>query len=312
MQFPQRTQSHITESESWRLLQELAPRQWIVREISERDYGIDAYVEIATESGDITGNLISLQLKGVNNIAWREEVGVSKKASTPQVKTSTANYWLGLPIPVFLLVADLTARNVYYATVEPQLRNHYGTLSTQNSITLTLDERADLRTEEGRSLFTFLIARERLQPDFVFQITTLLNSVQTFADFILTNQGYDQFLDVDDERHLQFRAIYDCLQTSSFILEGSWPIESLRDLYLRDRGMFKDDYAFLHENTLDYALRKLQVVFPRLVRRALDLVLNKQPDYWRRKDPAFYHLCKGGHAERALARFEEQCQPASG
>jgi hypothetical protein len=183
-------------------LQQLAPRQWIVREISERDYGIDAYVEIATEGGAITGNLISLQLKGVQQIRWREVKGGSRRATSPQINKSTANYWLGLPIPVFLLLADLAANNIYYATVESQLRNHFDSLSTQNSVTLTLDERANLETDEGRKLFHILVARERLQPRFVLDVTSLLNSVQTFADFILSNQGYDRFLDVDDERHL--------------------------------------------------------------------------------------------------------------
>jgi hypothetical protein len=38
MEFPRRTKAHITETAPWKLLQELAPRQWIGREVSERDY----------------------------------------------------------------------------------------------------------------------------------------------------------------------------------------------------------------------------------------------------------------------------------
>ncbi len=68
MKFPKRSETHKIEAASWRLLQELAPDEWIVREVSERDYGIDAYIEVATSTGDVTGNLVSIQLKGVDEL----------------------------------------------------------------------------------------------------------------------------------------------------------------------------------------------------------------------------------------------------
>jgi len=310
MKYPQRTDTHITETASWRLLQASAPREWIVRDVSERDYGIDAYIEIATPSGAITGNLVSVQLKGVDQIDWQigDSANGSRRGASPQIKTTTANYWLGLPVPVFLFVADLTAKIVYFTPVESSLRAQYEKLVKQETVTIKLLEDANLSSENGYKLFRLLVAREQLQPQFVFQVTTLLSSVQTFGDFILGNQGYDMFLDVDDERHLQFRAIYDCLQTSALILQGHWNIESLNELYKRDRAEWKDEYSFLHEATLDGILKKLQEVFPSLVRQSLALVLEKQPDFWRRKDPAFYHLCKSGHAERSVTVFEEQCR----
>lgn len=310
MKFPQRTDTHITETLSWRLLQTSAPNEWILRDVTERDYGIDAYVEIATLSGAITGNLVSIQLKGEERIDWKEAAteGGSRWASFSDIKTTTANYWLGLPVPVFLFVADLATKTVFFTPVESQLRSQYEKLSTQSKVTLRLNEAANLDSVEGRKLFSLLVAREQLQPQCVFQVTTLLSSVQTFGEFIMYNQGYDMFMEVDDERHLQFRSIYNCLQVSALILQGSWNIESLNELYRKDRAQWKDEYAFLHESTLDEALKKIQAVFPSIVREALALVLDKQPEYWRQKEPAFFHLCNSGHAKQALTMFEEQCK----
>jgi hypothetical protein len=45
----------VTGAASWRLLQAIAPKECIVGEISERDYGIDAYIELASKDGHITG-----------------------------------------------------------------------------------------------------------------------------------------------------------------------------------------------------------------------------------------------------------------
>lgn len=46
MDYPERIDNHIKESDSITILNDKLPSSWIVREISERDYGIDLYVEI--------------------------------------------------------------------------------------------------------------------------------------------------------------------------------------------------------------------------------------------------------------------------
>ena len=114
MKLPKRPETHVTEAESWRLLQSTAPKEWIVREVTERDYGIDAYIELASKDGHITGQLMSVQLKGVKGLGWKDSKGI-RSARSPQIKTTTANYWLLLPVPVFLFVADLEKGDVYYA-----------------------------------------------------------------------------------------------------------------------------------------------------------------------------------------------------
>jgi hypothetical protein len=306
MRFPQRTDTHITETLSWRLLQELAPREWIVREVSERDYGIDAYVEIASKTGDVTGNLVSIQLKGVDAIEWKPSTTPdAKTATSPQIKTSTALYWLNVPVPVFLFVADLAERNVYFATVEPFIRSHFDNIKEHETMTFKLFNGLDLRSDSGPRLFNWFVARERIHPQFVFHITTLLSSIETFGEFIIYNQDCDSFMEVEDMRHLQLRAIYDCCRTASLFLGEEWPLEPLLELYKRDFGQWGGG-SFLHEATLDYVLRKLQVVFPTLVRKALKLVSEAEVHYWKATNPVFHRLCCSGAPETSLRYFEKQ------
>jgi hypothetical protein len=99
----------MLESGSWRLLQTLAPHEWIVREVTERDYGIDCYIELVSANGYITGDLMSAQLKATEKIEWKASEAGGQMAASPSVKTSTANYWLRMPVPVFLFVADVSA-----------------------------------------------------------------------------------------------------------------------------------------------------------------------------------------------------------
>lgn len=105
MKLPSRPATHLTEAASWRLLQSLAPETWIVREVTERDYGIDAYIEMTSADGEITGDLISVQLKGTAALEWKaakKEISAKPKAvrvlddgdhtaRSPSIATSTAS-----------------------------------------------------------------------------------------------------------------------------------------------------------------------------------------------------------------------------
>jgi hypothetical protein len=109
---PIRSPQHISETESSRLFQEQLPSSCIVRNLTERDYGVDVLVEL-TDRGRMTGSMIAGQIKSVANFnfAGRQEKGFSG------LKRSTYNYLLGLPVPTYLFICSLKDRQVYWANV---------------------------------------------------------------------------------------------------------------------------------------------------------------------------------------------------
>lgn len=306
MKFPKRSDTHKIESASWRLLQELAPDEWIVREASERDYGIDAYIEIATTSGDVTGNLVSIQLKGVKELDWKEGESGIQAARSPSIKTTTASYWLNLPVPVFLFVAELSTRKIYYVSVEEGIRSQFENLSGQDSITFKLMNELNLQSKIGALLLDWFIARERVHPHFVFHITNLLSHIDSFGDFIVYNQNLDSFMEVESDRHLQFRGLYEACRMASLYLDREWKVDSLRSLYRKDREEWNDPYVLLHERTLDHVLRQLEAIFPQLVRKGLKLVSVTQAAYWRNRDPVFFRLCSNGELDWSIKALEQK------
>jgi hypothetical protein len=305
MKFPERSTTHKIEAASWRLLQELAPEEWIVREVSERDYGVDAYIEVTKPTGEVTGNLISIQLKAKDELEWMEQEAGIRTARSPSIKTKTANYWLHLPVPVFLFVADLTSKKIYYVSVEEEIRSQFNNLANQDSISFKLTNEIHIQSKIGSTLFPWFIARERAHPQFVFHITNLLSHIEPFGEFIIYNQNRDSFMEVDSERHLQLRALYESIQMVSWYLNKEWKIESLQELYILDRTQWKDDFIYLHEGTLDYVLRKLESIFPQLVRKSLRLVSDTQAAYWRWRDPVFYRLCSNGELDSSITHLEQ-------
>ena len=308
MKFPERTDTHITEAESWRLLQSLAPKEWIVREVSERDYGIDAYIELVSNGGQVTGQLMSVQLKGMQEIKWGSAVGGSRVARSPSVKTTTAAYWLGLPVPVFLFVADLSSGNIHFAAVKEDIRRQFDKLDSQQTISLKLAERFDLKSKRGLEQLRWLYARERQHEQFTFHVTNLISQVNVFGEFIQENQNRDIFMEVETERHLQFRALYESCRMASLYLDNEWLVEPLSELYENDRKEWKDDYTHLHEKTLDYALQKIEKLFPALVHKAIALVGEEQASYWQAQDSVFFDLCSNGELSWTLKRLEEEAR----
>jgi hypothetical protein len=117
MDFPKRDIAHIKEKAGLELVSACLPDEWIVRELTERDYGVDLYLEI-TRDGSVTGDLAALQVKGTATVKLRPD----GTATFPGIKKTTFHYWTGLPVPVFLMVGDLNAQKLYWVSVKEQAR----------------------------------------------------------------------------------------------------------------------------------------------------------------------------------------------
>jgi hypothetical protein len=309
MKLPQRPGTHLAEAKSWRLLESIAPDNWIVREVTERDYGIDAYIEICSLDGAVTGDLISIQLKAVNKIDWKGAAGSSLRgAISPSIRVETVNYWLNLPVPVFLFVADLSAGNIYYAPTEHQTRNQYQKIVSNATVTFQLLDNLDLSSPFGLLGLMMMYQREKLHPQFTVHVTNILSNIDTFLNFILENQGRDFFMPVEGLQHIQFRALYAACRQISFFLGIEWKVETLEALYDSDQKQWQDPYTYLHEQTLDRALQQIEELFPSLIRSTINLVTKTQSSYWLDRDPIFFNLCGSSEIEQLLQQFEQRAK----
>jgi hypothetical protein len=199
---------------------------------------------------------MSAQLKGVREIKWGSSDSGLRVARSPSVKTTTAAYWLGLPVPVLLFVADLSSGNVHFVAVKEEIRRQCDKLDSQQTISLKLAEKFDLKSKYGLDLLRRLYARERLHEQFTFHVTNLISQVNVFGEFIQANQNRDIFMEVETERHLQFRVLYESSWMASLYLENEWSVESLSELYKKDRKEWKDSWprSFRCRNKRDRGL----------------------------------------------------------
>lgn len=304
LKYPQRSETHVKETESERLLHSLAPREWIIRQISERDYGIDIYVEIATQSGEITGDLIFIQLKSVNTIQWKERENIDRGKS-PQIKTTTAAYLFNLPVPVFIFVADISKQNIYYIPVKQQIRKIYNKLTNQDSITFDLVKVLDLKSEIGMSLFKWHTSIERMHKDFSFHVNNFLSNLEIFGEFILDHQWRDCHLPVEGADLLRFISMY---QTCNFIsshLYKEWKVDSLENIFSSDKLIFNDPDTLVHELSLNKVMKQIEPIFIELAKGCINLVSNVQSEYWKQYNFILYCICKEQAIDVYINQFEK-------
>ncbi|RAU84056.1 DUF4365 domain-containing protein [Pontibacter arcticus] len=138
--FPIRDLTHIIERDAIDILNKQLPREWIIREMTERDYGIDLYIEIVKKDKRVTGDLIALQVKGKEKIDLKPD----KTFTFYSIKRSTINYWLNLPVPVFFVVVCLETKKSYWCNIREAHRSNKLIIGTSNTYYTSLSQDRNL------------------------------------------------------------------------------------------------------------------------------------------------------------------------
>lgn len=178
MRLPKRSDQHISESDSFTVLRQLLPREWVIRELSERDYGIDVYVEIVGKKQVLSGDMTALQLKGKKAVKF-----VNGRATFSGVKRETLNYWLSLPVPAFLCVACLSTKKCYWANIKSQ--NRQGRFKGESkTVSIQLFEELDF-SRPGLNAFLESYIREKRWPEIENAIEKSLMLFNTLGPLVL-------------------------------------------------------------------------------------------------------------------------------
>ncbi|MFC1614003.1 DUF4365 domain-containing protein [Gemmatimonadota bacterium] len=289
MRLPKRPESHIKESDSWKILHAKLPAEWILREVSERDYGIDCYIELVSKNGVVTGELLSGQLKGTEKLSWKKREDIQQCVFSG-IKVETVNYWMRLPVPVFLLVADLQQRNLYFCAVKEQVRKKYASYLNQKSISFTLIDTFELGNAIGRVAFEVFYHREKFRDEFVARIKMLLIHWEQYLQFIQNYQELDCFLGAEPEEELLFVQSFSTCKFISEILGIKWELPLLADIYQKDKETFNDGFYRLHYFTFTKILPMLEDSFFNIIQQLRSYIMEKEKDYWFNTEPFLFEL----------------------
>ncbi len=288
MRLPQRSDQQIIESESFTVLRQVLPREWVIRELSERDYGIDVYVEIVRKKQVLSGDMAALQLKGKKVVKF-----IKGKATFSGIKRETLNYWLSLPVPVFVCVACISTGRCYWANVNGQNREGKF-IGKSKTISVTLFEKLNF-SESGLLAFLLSYIREKRWPEIENAIEKSLMLFNTLGPLVLMCQRSPN--DVP------------CSTTIQYLVNQHYEFHRLLSRYLLGRkpeGLpywYEQNISYMKSANLDPSMTLYYKVLKELFKKTLgdyrdsiitayELVMGSQDYYFSRRFPFLYQHLK--------------------
>ena len=114
-QAPRRTQAHMTDSKACLLVAQLFSENWVLRDLTERDYGIDRIAErFHDECG--TSEMLILQIKGTKS-------NIDKNNPRFSLETKTLIYAEMFSVPFLLLYCSVNEPSqCYYLWLQEYIR----------------------------------------------------------------------------------------------------------------------------------------------------------------------------------------------
>jgi hypothetical protein len=287
MEFPKRSEHHIKETSGKRLLQNSIPDHWVIREATERDYGVDAYIEFVTADGNVTGDICFIQLKTTSHIDWDED-----QAKFKGLNKSTINYWMNMPVPVFLAVADLSADEVYFSPVKDMVRRNYDKYkNTKKTMSLPLRKDWIFTSEMGLAAFIAFYLYEKSFTKISEHFRMLIIHAKENYEFIVINQGRDHFLPVDDKRIIMVKHIVELCNFMAGVFLIQLDSEELHKKIVAYEKSFDDGYDF-HEATLTEILRFFEPVFIAVLEKSKKQVTVIHKQFWMAYNRSIYSMYK--------------------
>ncbi|WP_447511753.1 DUF4365 domain-containing protein [Acinetobacter geminorum] len=245
---PTRIETHRIDTKAIRTIFTHLNENWLVRNLEERDYGIDLQLE-RFDLNDATGDFIFVQVKGTDK-KFEEKV---KLSSFP---VDTIKYALMFDVPFFIFHTSNTSKQTKYVWlqnyVETRLEKDNPDWKNQNSVTIYFPEENDLKTNDSK--ITDIIKNEKLKKMGV-KFLAIYESLKFHSESVLLGQTAVAIGCAIEARKLQKLSSF-INKYKKLVLEGSYTdfntfhdaydnIANLSEINFADRETITSAMSFL-------------------------------------------------------------------
>lgn len=280
MELPKRSEQHISESKSYRIFRNNIPDHWVVREVTERDYGIDCYVELVDNQKRLRGDLISFQIKAKKNIAWNKHNSYSHSG----ISISNTNYWRLFSVPVFICLVDLHEEQVYYLAVQKYIRENYDVYQNKTSIPYVFKKKQTMDAKVSH-LETFLYQYyiDQNYELLVKDIISFISNFEGYLEFLHNNIGRDFFLGVEWSRVIYINHIYNHINSLCSFFSLEWDLDKFDSFKIKSQKTYGNYYE-LYEEHLSEMAEKINVKMKPLLLNIKTHICETESTYWLIRD----------------------------
>lgn len=285
MKLPKRVPQHISETASFKLFSSKIPDNWIIRDITERDYGIDCYLELVNDNNELSGELALIQLKSRQTIPWTKE----DYYTLTGVDITTSNYWFKFAVPVFIFLTDIDNQELYFVSVNHKIKRNFDEFVKQDIFNYKIKKTDKFEGKDGVFAFKFHFYYEYYRQQFENEFLFFLSNIQHFQDFQMEHDNRDFHMGIEDADMIYFEAMHRNYRFLCTYLNINNPIPSLRELKQRSREKFKGE---LHYELYEHDLTEWMGEFQKLtlqITKGLKEFLDGELNYWLRINPTVYN-----------------------
>lgn len=275
MQLPKRVAQHVSETASYKLFSFKVPSKWIVRDVSERDYGIDCYLELVNEKDELSGDLTLIQLKSREGIQWTKE----NYYSLSDINITTSNYWYQFAVPVFIFLIDIKNNEIFFVPVKHYIRKYFNDFRKQLQFSYRVEQQNKFEGEEGIKAFLVEYYQELNRKQFENELLFFLSSLEHFKNFQSEHYHRDFHLGIEDEDLVFFEAMHRNYTFLRGYFEIVNPIPTLETIKVNSRKKFNSSYYELYEHDLTEWTVEFQKLTP-LIIRAIQTFVESEEQYW--------------------------------
>lgn len=283
LELPKRADNHIRETSGNKILESLIPAEWIIRSVTERDYGVDCYIELVDEKKRLTGEIVFVQMKATDKINWRKDNGFRFH----NVEKATTNYLKSFIIPTYLFLVDLSTAEMFFVSVKEYIAEHYKEYWDSDSFAYEFSHGCDAFTIEA---FLKSFHRNNMYNQFRNELQYFISDMHHYIEFMQEHNYCDEFLQIEQEEMVFFEAMH---RNISFLQDYFGTINKLTPIEILDeegRNKYGEAYEqTLFEGILTDLFDKFKDSVLEIVDRIKELVTQKESDYWWRERNYIFH-----------------------
>lgn len=298
MKLPKRVPQHISETASFKLFSSKIPNSWIIRDVTERDYGVDCYLELVNDDNELTGELALIQLKSRQSIRWTTE----NYYTLTGVEISTSNYWYNFAVPVFIFLTDIENQEVFFVSVNYFIKRNFGEFVKEEKFNYIIKKADKFEGKDGIFAFKFHFYYEYYRQQFENELLFFLSNLQHFINFQEEHNGRDFHMGVDDSDLIYFEAMHRNYRFLCSYLNIDNPIPRLKEIKKRSREKFSGNFYELYEHDLIENVPEFKKLTFEITKR-LKMFLNGELSYWLRVNPTVFNYVENIKEDGSLPQW---------
>ena len=285
-ELPLRADNHIRESAGSKVLESFIPSEWMIRDITERDYGIDCYIELVNADKRLTGEIAFVQMKTTDKINWRIK---DKGFKFYKVERSTTNYLSGFKIPTYLFLVDLSTKEMFFLSVKEYILEHYKDYLNPGSFAYEFSHDRDNFMVDA---FLKSFQRNNQYDQFRNELQYFISNLHHHIDFMWEHNNRDCFMQIEQQDMMFFEALHRNIDFLQGYFNTTNRIPSIEDLVKKGKAVYGEDYErTLFEGVLTDLFDVFKASVLELVDIIVELITVREHYYWlREKNYIFYYF----------------------